>query len=467
MNFKENINLIADERARELIALIKNRFVTPAGFLSRSYPATPRTLFDNFDDLAPFFLYFGEADFLLNQIRKIIDTNNNIISLCAENGVLVTRAIDEWLGGLFAIWQETRDDAVYGLLKDSVVFIRDNLMVDPDFLSAAFYVGSGKRAGFYEPWSAGLLECFCEMREVFPEMFEKSQMIMRSWLGGRYFQKYHLFPYRVFSRNFLNYLQEYLFSYFLTVRVVKKPVRMFSWENCKNNFGYFLKNTAKSLLFYWQNGWASQLMKSNSTAAFTLLEFYLATKDSFWLENLLRWIDGALEHFCDTDNRVYMLFVPKRNKKIDACVTASFILADVICDTVNFAPLSQEIRSKLLDQTQKILDYAWSTRLENGLLPFVENGKFSQLDNQIDFSVSLRKFGELSGNYEYKNRAAELVLRVLTIHYTQQGYVTYQGDNKRPVVDPKYNALVLKGLINLATMEDKIYPKFYSLFKDR
>jgi len=34
-------------------------------------------------------------------------------------------------------------------------------------------------------------------------------------------------------------------------------------------------------------------------------------------------------------------------------------------------------------------------------------------------------------------------------------------------IDPKYNALVLKGLINIITMDEVIYPKYHSLFKDR
>ena len=126
-----------NSRAGEVINLFKERFINSDGLLARNYPVTNRTIFDNFDDLAPFFLYFGEKEFILSQIRRIRALKKDICSLCASDGVLISRNLDEWPGGLYALWQETKDDDVLSLLTESLDFIAKNLLRD-GFLSAAY-----------------------------------------------------------------------------------------------------------------------------------------------------------------------------------------------------------------------------------------------------------------------------------------------------------------------------------------
>lgn len=455
------------DKAEELIKLIKDRFLTPEGFLAREYPVSSRTLFDNFDDLVPFFLYFGEVDFLLSQVYRISEQKQDMVSLCAENGVVASRSVDEWFGGLYAIWQATNNAVVYRILEESMNFVSNKLISKNGFFSGAFDVQSNKRADFYDPWSAGLLECFCEMRQTFPDMFVFAQQTMRSWLGHKYFRRYGLFPNRVFSSKVLSFFQKNFLSFRSTIPSI--PPRYFS-INVKSNLTRPLilaKKIIKSFLFYTQNGWCSQLMKSNSTPAFTLLELYLATGDKFWLDNLLKWVYSTLENFSDNEGRVYLYFFPKIKEKKQASVTGTFILADIICDLVYFVDLDEKIKNDLLSRLKNILDHAWATRLDNGLVPMFESSAVAHTDNQIDFSVSLRKFGEITSDVVYKKRARELTERVFVVHYTPDGYVAFSGDTKSKKIDPKYNALMLKGLINLITMEEKIYPKFYSLFKDR
>jgi hypothetical protein len=208
-------------------------------------------------------------------------------------------------------------------------------------------------------------------------------------------------------------------------------------------------------------------MKSNSTCAFALLEFYRATEDEFWLQSLLKWIVSAIENFCD-NGKVYMDCVPKNRAKRDAGITAAFILIDVICDTIYFTEdRIAHYRDGFMSVVKEIIDYAWQNRLENGLVPYRDGGDFAHIDSQVDFGVSLRRYSQLSGQLTYKDKSVELTKRALEQHYSPNGYFTYSGNVPRNVIDPKYNALLLKGFANLITIDEPLYPNYYSLFKDR
>jgi hypothetical protein len=456
-----NTNLNLRRKALELINLIKKRFITADGLLARNYPVTHLTLFTDFDDIVPFFIFFNETEFLLSQVRIIREKNKSLLSLCSVDGVLVTRTIDEWFGGLYALWKETADDVTYDLLRDSVEFVLEHLMED-GFLSAAFYPGSKKAVYFYEPWSAGLLETFCEMREEFPAAFEMAQKVLRNWIQDDYFSQYHLFPYRVYSSPLKRFMQKKILSGSFPVQRNSKPPAVVG--PCRT---HLFKSLVKQLLFYSINGLYSQLMKSNSTCAFALLEFYRATADQFWLQSLIRWIVSAIENFCD-NGKVYMEVIPKSRARRDAGITSAFILTDVICDIIYFAEDHiAQYRDRFMSVVEEIVDYVWRNRLENGLIPYREDCGFAHIDSQVDFGISLRRFAQLTDRQSYKDKSIGLTKRALELHYSSDGYFTYSGNAPSSVIDPKYNALLLKGFANLITIDEPLYPQYYSLFKDR
>ncbi len=456
-----NTDLEVSRKARELVDLIKTRFITANGLLARNYPVTHRTLFTDFDDIAPFFIFLDETEFLLSQVRIIRQKGESLLSLCTADGVLVTRTIDEWFGGLYALWKETADNVTFGLLEESVEFVLEYLMKD-GFFSAAFYPDSKKAVSFYEPWSAGLLETFCEMRDRFPVGFEQAQKVLRDWVQDDYFSEYHLFPYRMYSSPVKKFIQKKILSGFFPIRSHSKSPTVVG--PCRTRV---LKTLVKQFIFYSINGLYSQLMKSNSTCAFALLEFYKATGDEFWLQNLIRWILSAIENFCD-NGKVYMEFVPKSGAKRNAGITPAFILTDVICDTVYFAEdYIAQYKDRLISVVKEIIDYAWQSRLENGLIPYRDGGDFAHIDSQVDFGVSFRRYAQLTGRQSYKDKSIELTKKVLEVHYSPDGYFTYSGNVPRTIIDPKYNALLLKGFANLITIDEPLYPNYYSLFKDR
>lgn len=454
-------DLDVKQKAQDLINLIKTRFITADGLLARNYPVTSRTLFTDFDDIVPFFIFFNETEFLLSQVKIIQEKSKSLLSLCSVDGVLVTRTIDEWFGGLYALWEKTADDVTYNLLKESVEFVLEHLMKD-GFFSAAFYPENERGVSFYEPWSAGLLETFCEMREQFPAGFEQAQKVLRSWIQDDYFNAHHLFPYRVYSSPIKKFIQKKILSRSFPARRNSKPLTVVG--PCRTRV---LKSLVKQFLFYSINGLYSQLMKSNSTCAFALLEFYKATGDEFWLQSLIKWIVSATENFCD-NGKVYMEFVPKSRARRDAGITPAFILTDVICDTVYFAEdYVAQYKDKFMSVAEEIIDYAWQSRLENGLIPYRDECDFAHIDSQVDFGISLRRYAQLTGQQSYRDKSVELTKRALELHYSPGGYFTYSGNAPKNVIDPKYNALLLKGFANLITIDEPLYPHYYSLFKDR
>lgn len=447
----------AREKASELISIIKTNFLTHDGLLSRHYPPGRRLLHDNFDDLVPFFLFYGEADFLRQQIRTIRRLNLDPISISSQKGVLCSRNLDEWLGGLFALWEATHDSGTYELLKSLVDFITNTLMTE-DFLSPTYLIQSGKTlAQFYEPWSSGLLESSSEMRRYFPEMFEKSVKVMDRWLHDEYFESYGLFPYRMYESSWTKFAQKHLLAYF-------PPLSRFSEyrKGIGRSPGTILKNIGRSVRFQLTNGWYSQLMKSNSTCAFTLIEFYRVTGEERWKRCLMKWLDAACACFAK-DDAVYMEYFPKMQIRREPGVSPAFILIDVLCDAVKLASAAP----KYLDVARRLLEYQWSKRMTNGEIPLYENGNAAHLDSQVDFSISLRRYAELSGNASFLERSRELIEQTVHNHYSPSGYLTFAGNVKNNYIDPKYNALLLKGFIHHETLGKSLYDNYYSLFKDR
>ena len=445
------------DKAAELVYLIKSRFITTEGFLARNYPTKERTLFDNFDDIVPFFLFFDEADFLLSQINLIHKSNHNFMTLCADGNVLITRNIDEWFGGLFALWKATHDHKTFILLENSIRFVDENLLKD-NYLAPAYDLYRGTITSFYEPWSSGLLETLCEMREEFPKLFEKAQNVLRLWLKDEYFRKYGLLPYRMFSSNFKRNAQRI----FLSRNCPNMSFNKFPQFHPSKGLYGFLSYQRNLLKFSLSNGWYSQMMKSNSTCAFTMLEYYNATGDKFWYDSLSNWIENAKVNFVK-NNKVYMKYFPKTGLRFDAEARAAFIFSDVICDS---AFLLSPFR-KYLPWAKSILDYQWENRLDNGMVPFSDEGCFAHIDDQVDLAISFRRFGELTHDNEYINRSRTLINDMIATHYTPEGYLTYSGEIQGNVIDPKYNALVLKGMINLITLDEPLYSRYHSLFKDR
>jgi len=150
---------------------------------------------------------------------------------------------------------------------------------------------------------------------------------------------------------------------------------------------------------------------------------------------------------------------------------SGFIAIDVACDAWWFADRDDT----LLQSARKIAETCLTWRWSNGLIPMTPAADRDHLDGQVDFAISLRRLAELTGDERLLDASVSLLLSALTAHETPAGFCTHMGRDGSVMtlpwntVDPKYNALVLKGLVSLATLDRTIYgsPDLHDMFKDR
>jgi hypothetical protein len=461
-----------------IICLFKLAFLNEEGLISRTLPVSERTIFDNLDDIAPFLIYFGETDFLLVQTYKLKESSFE--SLLSDNNVLYAAKTDEYLGGLNAIFRETKDVHVKRLLDDAVSKCLRYFLVEDNHFAECFDFTRRRESSYFSPWSAGLLETFLEISDLYPELTEIVERILRSWIGHDFFQKYGLFPFRASFSPVLEWTGRrsakdgrwcYHYPY-----MEKYQPQTNSSNLIQLGSTALRKGVHSARLFrrwakysYFESGHWAQLMKSNTTPAFTMIELYCKTGDDYWKETLKTWVLSVKRNMVKSDG-VHGTFFPP-GKIGEASLTDGFILIDVLCDAWNLV----ERDPKYLDLARDVAEKCLSWRWENGLVPMNPNGEWDHLDNQVDFSISLRRVGELTKMAEFLEGSVSVMNSALALHRTNEGFSTHVDKKGAPVtlhfnaVDPKYNGLLLKGLIHLETMDREIYSSddLMDLFKDR
>lgn len=450
------------ENAEWIIQNFKIHYLNKKGLISRTYPVSDRTIFDNFDDLAPFFLYYGEIDFLLEQITRL--GPDPFETLLPVHNIIYSYMIDEYLGGMYCLFRKTHSPIVKRLLDDAVgkclkYFVVDGVLVE-------FYDLTARKASpYYSPWSSGLLETFLEMLDVCPHLMDLVIRVVHRWLDNRFYLQEALFPFRSSHRP-LYYLLGQLNARRKVYREHCPTLPRGEQLSLLKQINYHAR---KCFYLYASSGHFVQLMKSNTTMIFTLIEMYRLTGENFYREHITRWMNSCLSKLV-SDGTVYGRYYPTVSVDSPSLANA-FILIDVLSDTYWFVDRDM----KYLNWAMFIAERQLATQWANGLLPMHEGSDRDHLDHQVDFAVSLRRIGELAGNAGYLQRARRLIENTLRFHRVEHGFCTHVDTMGKPVympvnmVDPKYNALLLKGLILLSEERSSIYEKeaLRDLLKDR
>ncbi|MFX0094128.1 MAG: hypothetical protein ACFFBD_20490, partial [Candidatus Hodarchaeota archaeon] len=131
--------------------------------------------------------------------------------------------------------------------------------------------------------------------------------------------------------------------------------------------------------------------------------------------------------------------------------------------------------STYLELAKKVIECRLKDRWKNGLIPNSLNNTMTHLDSLVDFAVSLRRYAEVSKEKEYFEVSDEIMEQTLKIHRGKKGYYTHVSRQGNPImlrvntIAPKYNGLLLKGIINMLTLKERIYGNalLHDLFKDR
>ena len=467
MSVKIDINKIQ----KKITKNFEKRFINKKGFISRTYPISNRSIIDNFDDIIPFLEYFNEKEIIFSQLNLL--ENSSYEKELSIGGIIYSYKIDEYLGGLNNIYKNLNSEKAKCLL-DNAIYKTKNYFIKNNNIYDIYDLQKQKRSNFYSSWSSGLLETFLE---IDTDKFKRNENIslvepiLKNWLNDNFYKKYNIFPFRSSTIK----------SYYLIEEINNKfkrycleyPSRITERKNLFKKFLFdteiIFKLKTLSNRFLNSGHWA-QLMKSNTTPVFTMIELYRLTNNEYWEREISSWIDSAVDKFTDAKFTPYSYWYTS-NKKRTPSLVAGFILIDVLCDSFMFVKKEQkwiDIASKI---SQQCLRWSWA----NHLIPMSPNMKFNHIDNQVDFSISIRKLSEIIGNNKLRNQSFKIMEAVLNLQNSEDGFYTHiyeNGQNKyigENNIDPKYNGLLLKGLIHLLEKDKNIYDneKLIDLFKDR
>jgi hypothetical protein len=443
-----------------IIGMFKTVFINSDGLISRINPPSNRTIFDNFDDIAPFFLFFDEEKFLIDQIKLL--KNKSFEEILSENNLIYSYKIDEYLGGLYAVWKKTGDQTAKDILDDGIDKVREYFIFEND-LFGVYDIYKRKTVRHTYFWSAGILETFLEMLDDYQYLSHTVKSICDHWIEISDSKCYTLFPFRYTENRFLGLVNK--ISAGVGFYRGHQPQSYKPNSSFNNSLLRF-----KMFLFYVSSGQFSQLMKANSTFIFTIMKLFQITNDLKYKATVDFWIVSVANKMIK-NNVVFGILLSNGTIK-NTDLTHTFIFADILIDFCAFIEENQSY----IDLTRIILMKRLKTMWQIGLLPMEIGGTIAHIDSNLDFSITLRRYGDLTGEKKWKSISLQLIHSILTHYRSDNGFyslVNIHGDfvaaGKVNAVDPKYNGLLLKGIINAITLEDNMYENLYlhDLFKDR
>ena len=461
-------NIDIKKIAKDIIKNFKKKFINKKGFISRTYPISDRSIIDNFDDIVPFLDYFDEKEIIFSQLDLL--ENNSYEKELSVGGIIYSYKIDEYLGGLNHIYKNLNSIKAKDLLDDAI-YKTKHYFIDNNNIHDIYDIKKQKSSNFYSSWASGLLETFLE---IDTNNFKRNdninlvESILKNWINDNFYTKYNIFPFRIKGYYFIEEINKKLNRY-----CVEYPSRVTERENFIKKYLFDREIIFKCKTFsnrFLNSGHWAQLMKSNTTPIFTMIELYRLTRNNYWQREISSWIDSALKKFTDK-NFVPYSYWDTSNKKRTPSLVAGFILIDVLCDSYVFVNKEQSWIDAASKISKQCLSWSWG----NDLIPMGPNIKFNHIDGQVDFSISIRKLSEIIGNNKLRNHSFKIMETVLNIQKSEEGFYTHiyeNGKNKNigaNNIDPKYNGLLLKGLIHLQEKNKNIYDdeKLIDLFKDR
>jgi len=446
----------------EIIQRFKTKYLNQAGMIARLYPCTTETIYADFDDVLPFLLYFGEDEFVKKQIE--LSTRATFNHLTAFNDKVISWRNDEYLGALCCYYRKHRDPDVRKIINGCFTSIEKYLMRD-GHLFMFYDLRRNSLPKLYSTWTGGLLEVFLENSDLFPEWKSKGLHTIDLWLENYSFKKYGIFVFKshAYSRLF-NVINCNL--YFSNL----------NFHQIMNSQFYYIRRTTlrntlmEAIVYYllqFPTGSYFQFMKANTNFIFALISAYRLTREERYRKAIEKWID-AVRRKLFRNGMIYGVWYPNNNVT-NPTLTESFAMIDVLCDTYSFVSKKPEF----LDFAKEIADTWLLQQWPNGMFPSVPGGLYNHIDNQTDFSISLRRVSELTSDEQYCKAGRRCFLSTLKYHQTEEGYVTSVSKEgkimPKTVVDLKYNGLLLKGVVSWIEEGKKIYemPDLHDLLKDR
>lgn len=440
--------------SKDLIRLIENKYLNRKGILSATYAPTDIHLLSDLDDFIPFFLYYGELNFVKDQIlksKRLIHLSDLVMKNCR----IVSYMNNEFIGGIARYYKMTLDGSVKPLLDRAMKGVK-KLLTRDGVISSYHNISNQKTSSISAPISGGMIEVLIDNADLYPDLGEIAYDSLDMWISSESFERYGLFlsKYHIKSKLWNK-------IFFLTHMPIPLKVQ--------NRIGvnFFMNGAWNNLVYHMPIGIKVQTAKDNTNMVFSLIEAFRKTNYRRYKDAINRWIKIFSEKMIK-DGRVYrywQLYGRPKFVELDHC----FPVLEILCDTYAFVDLNK-FYLKLAEEiiTTCVNEIRWQI----GLFPKMAGGKYNHLDIQTDFVVSFQRLYELTGKSEYAKMSDDLFQNILKYHYTENGFMTSidsEGRVRNPKIEPKYNALLLKSYIIMEDKKFRIYDSDFnhSLMKDR
>ncbi len=423
--------------AQDTINLMKVEFTFPDSsfFLEKEGNRIFNTnIFADVGDYLPFFMYFGEEEYIKKHIELIKEKMKNDVLISdlptfGVNHLAKTYDYTDFLLGIIDYYDFVKDDKT----KDWVIRCIDksikifNLNNNP---SSFFYTPLNIRIPLLDTRDGTLIETFLDAFAHFgkEEYLFVAKNIYLNLINTDHFKKYGIF------------------ADFDSLRFIKK---IFNKCNVKK----FESVT---------------ICKNNTNTLFGFLSLYKITKEKSILENIDSILltikyHGTVEGF--GIGKKWSLNKKPSNSFLTASFSMIEFLSDAYVETNNV---------KYLDFAEGISMFWIKKQGQTGLFPVFSDGKETFIDSETDMCVALYKMYEITNNIIYKDSADKCFDGIINFHVKQDFVLGVHIDNGsilNNIQRTKFIGLFLKLIILKIhyIKGDLIYKniQLYSLLRDR
>lgn len=427
------------EEAMRIIALLKREFVMADGslFLEKNGDAVRAFhIFPDFGDMAPFFLYFGEEEFVAGQAARYRASLKGglLVSQFPSLGIpglVKSYEYTDLLLGLLAYLEAAPEDAERKRLLEEAVRAVRRCFLRGGALRSLYHPGLAFALPVIDTRDATLIECFTDLHQFTKDegYLDDAQAVFGALLRTPFYKKYGLFA---------------------------------DYEPAGPISALLLKRSGKSA--------QATLCKNTTNALFAFLALHTARPDSGAQAEIERILDAIDAHATTADGAIIERFVPGRAPE-EGYLTASFPVLDFLCDLAFAVP---SLRERSLRKARSIADYWLARQGATGLFPLRGGGRGSFFDSETDMTVALTKLSEVSGDRKYED-AAERCLRGIITHHGKLDYPLSVDIDTGAALETaqrtKFLCLFLKVLILKIEQgeEHTIFgtPALFNLLKDR
>lgn len=421
------------QEAKRIINLIKNNFVNSSGALGLKRvdgKVSTFHIFPDMGDFLPFFLYFGEDEFVSKQI--------NVFKKTLKNKILFSEFKSMGIPGLAKSYEYS--DLVFGLIdydlsisnQQSRELLDEQVKVMIDVFNYSktinsFYHPLLKRLPILDSRDGMMIELFVELYKIKKEerFLDLATNTYDQLISSAFYKKYKIFP-TLTPKSYLKIL----------------PSKKFK---------------------------EAEIAKVNTNTLYGILELYKVKKDDGLLKTIDQTVNAIMSNSIDGAG-VVKTFVPDDSGSKKSFVTSSFMMLDFLCD------LYQETQNgKYLEVAQRIADYWINLQSQStGLFPMYSDSKKTFLDSETDMTIALYKLFELTNNQKYQSVANTCYDGIVKYHGSKD-YVLSVDVDSGDILDgqqkTKFLALFLKLLILKMKLDqgEKIYGNqdLFNLIKDR